>query len=41
MERVVRRAVVDRGRGGLAIRAWGEEKVGEVIAVVGGHDDFR
>lgn len=33
--------VVDRGRGGLAIGAGGEERVGEMIVVVGGHDDFR
>lgn len=41
MERAVWRAVVDRGRGGLAIRARGEERVGEVIAVVGGIDELR
>lgn len=40
-ERVGRRAMMDRGRGGLAIRVGGEERVEEVIAVVGGHDDFR
>lgn len=41
MERVVRRVVVDRGRVGLAIGARGEERVGEVIAVVGGTYEFR
>lgn len=41
MERVVRQAVEDRGREGLAIGAGGEGRVGEVIEVVGGIDDFR
>lgn len=32
---------MDRGRGGLAIGAGDKERVGEVIAVVGGYDDIR
>lgn len=39
MERAVRRVVMDRGRGGLAIGAGGEGRVGEVLAVVGGTNE--
>lgn len=40
-ERVGKQVAMDRGRGGLAIRAREEEWVGEVLAMVGGYDDFR
>lgn len=40
-ERVGWQVVMDRGRGGLAIRAGEEERVGEVLAAVGGYDDFK
>lgn len=41
VDRVVRQAVIDRGRGGLAIGAGGEGRVGEVLAAVGGDDEPR
>lgn len=39
MERAVRWEVMDRGRGGLAIGAGGEGRMGEVLAIVGGTDE--
>lgn len=41
VERAVRRAVMDRGRGGLAIGAGEEERVGEVMAAMGGTEEWR
>lgn len=41
VERVVQWVVLDRGRGGLAIRAREEEKVEEVIVAVGAYEDVR
>lgn len=41
VERVVWWVMMDRGRGGLAIMEGGEERVGEVIAAVGGADELR